>query len=398
MNKKEAAEIRRLLTKDHCRIQKIAGCFVGEDGEIIADLNETWMAMPEEEVAKYCELFRKTLTGKFGKNLFNMEFPVHEETVGGKQHQLYQLLLSKLDDPDLVSDFLERIRSAAQVGSRYVILLAFGVYDIPKRTHDGMENEDASEDIYPFLLCDICPVAAGKEGLCFDEDTLHFIDKKSDLTVQMPETGFLFPAFNDRNTDIHEALWYAKKQEERHLELIDEILGTDADLPQTEKVQKEVFRGLVENALGRNCDFENVKAVAEAVNEMLTEETQAEKAGGEAEPVELGKTEIRRILAESGARQDALGDSFEEEFDSQVGEGKTLRAENIGGQKTMQIKSPSVKISVKSDMSSMITTKIIDGVEYLCIPLQDDIELNGIRVLSKAPQNDEGDKSTSDRA
>ena len=46
-----------------------------------------------------------------------------------------------------------------------------------------------------------------------------------DWIVDMPSLGFLFPAFNDRNTDLHSLLYYSKNAEELHETLIDEILG-----------------------------------------------------------------------------------------------------------------------------------------------------------------------------
>ena len=37
----------------------------------------------------------------------------------------------------------------------------------------------------------------------------------------------------------------------------------------------------------------------------------------------------------------------------------------------------------------MITTKVIDGREYILIPVQDDIELNGIRLLTTRMDKEE---------
>ena len=138
----------------------------------------------------------------------------------------------------------------------------------------------------------------------------------------------------------------------------------------------------MEQTLGRDCDFENVKNLTDALDEMVKQSEDSE------EPLELGKTEVRRILNDSGVKPQAM-EQFEETFDQEVGEGKTFRAENIAGRTVMEIKSPSVKISVKSEMSSMITTKVIDGREYILIPVQDDIELNGIRLLTTRMDKEE---------
>ena len=388
MDKKAVAEIKRIFTKDHCRIDKIAGCFAGEDGAVIADLKETFHAVPEEEMVKYLELFRKVLSGKFGRNLFEMEFPISEEQAGGRQTQLYSLLRSDFTDQKQIRALCERILQSLDRAGRHLILLGTGAYDIPSKTSDGEELEDASDYVYQFVVCCICPVVEVREGLCYDEQAMTFVNKKSDLGVQMPVLGFLYPAFNDRMPDIHSILYYAKSEDERHIELIDELVGAE-DVPPTETVQKEIFTELVEKTLGRDCDFDSVKALTETVNEMIREDQEQNNP----EPLELGRTQIRRLITETKAVEDrsAVETSFEqayEEYEDMVGRAP-IKAESIGGRTVMEIKSPSVKITVKSDMTSLITTRILDGREFLLIPVQDDIEVNGIRILPRRAEEAE---------
>ena len=56
-------------------------------------------------------------------------------------------------------------------------------------------------------------------------------------------------------------------------------------------------------------------------------------------------------------------------------------AENLIDTSKLEVKSPSMKISVKADMSDMLKTRVIDGMEYLLIPVTDELEVNGIRIL-----------------
>lgn len=387
MDKKAVSEIRGILRKDVCRIDKITGVFVDEQGQVITPVRDTWRALPEEETEKYCELFRKVLTGKLGKNLYNLGFPLEEEQEGGAQNRLWKLLKSSLDDAALLQNFLDTVRSKVAMDGRYLILLAYGAYDIPKKTADGQDLEDASEDVYLFLVGCVCPVKEVKEGLCYDEETLTFVNKRSDLGVQMPETGFLYPAFNDRLPDIHSLLWYAKNEDNRHPELMDALVGENADRPLTEKAQQEVFADVVEKTLGRDCSFHNVMSLSQNLEEAIKDEKD------DPEPYELGKTEVRRLLSDSVDTPAAVHENFEQVFDEQVGEGKTLTAENLGGSSSMRLKSPSISITVKSDMAVMLTSKVIDGREYILIPVQDDLTLNGIRILPSAQSNSGPDAS-----
>ena len=377
MDKKAIAEIRKLMTLKNCRIDRIRGCYVDENREIVTELHETFLALEESTVEKYCEIFRQTLGGKPGKNLFNLEFPLEEEAPGGRQDMLNRLLQSGLEDKALVRAFFDKVIETAAFPEKYLILLAHGVYDIPGRTSDGIDMEDASDYVYSFILCSLCPVILLKEGLCYDSETRSFLDRRNDWAVQRPDTGFLFPSFNDRGTDLHQSLFFARRPDELDEEIPAELLGCPMPLP--EEDQRGVFKNVVEVTLGRDCDFENVKNVHEAIGQIVEEE----KDSGE--PARIEKVQLRRILYENGAPQESL-ETFDQAFDEAVGEGGSLMAENVADIKKLEIKTPSLRITVKAEMADMIRTRFIDGVEYLTIPVADDIEVNGIRILQSRKQ------------
>ncbi|HAB94610.1 MAG TPA: hypothetical protein DCF49_07600, partial [Lachnospiraceae bacterium] len=135
-----------------------------------------------------------------------------------------------------------------------------------------------------------------------------------------------------------------------------------------------LFKSMVEETLGRNCDFENVRGINDAVSELI------EQNKDSGEPVQIEKEQMRRMLYENGADQSVLGD-FDRAYDEAVGEGVPLMAENLIDTSKLEVKSPSLKLSIKSDMSSMLKTRVIEGMEYLLIPVTDELEVNGIRIL-----------------
>ncbi len=99
MNKKEIAEIKKLFKKDYNGITRICGCYVDAEKNKRLELREAFYSLPEEEMFKYVDIFRKTLSGTLGKNLMNMEFPAEEETgEEGKQKFLMELLQSGLQN------------------------------------------------------------------------------------------------------------------------------------------------------------------------------------------------------------------------------------------------------------------------------------------------------------
>ena len=52
---------------------------------------EAFLSLPEEEIYKYLDIFRKSLSGTLGKNLLNMEFPLEQEMGEGTQKSLMAL-------------------------------------------------------------------------------------------------------------------------------------------------------------------------------------------------------------------------------------------------------------------------------------------------------------------
>ena len=371
MDKKAISEVRKLV-RPSGSIDRIRGCYVNEEGNEIRQLRDSIAAMEDESLEKYCEILRGALSGKLGRNLFNMEFPLKEEMEGGRQTLLYRLQQSELRDDDLLTEFFDKVREHFRSADKYLILLIHGNYDIPAKGTDQLDMEDASDYVFSYLVCCICPVILMKEGLCYDEEACTFLDRRQDWAVQKPVSGFLFPAFNDRQPDIHSLLYYCRKEDERHEEISSDLLG--CVLPIAEADQKELFKSMVEQTLGRNCDFENVRGINDAVTELI------EQNKDSGEPVQIGKSQIRQMLYENGADQTVLSD-FDEAYDEAVGEGVPLMAENLIDTSKLEVKSPSLKVSIKSDMSSMLKTRVIDGMEYLLIPVTDELEVNGIRIL-----------------
>ena len=375
MNKKEINEIKKQFTPEHCTITRICGCYVDGEKNKKTELAQTFLTLTEEENFKYFTIFKSTLSGTLGKNLLNMEFPNDQEKEGGTQEFLLRLKNSKLEDDKLVEEFYDKVIATYNYGENYYIILIYGVYDVPGQTTDGIENEDASEYVYDYVLCSICPVKLTEAGLCYNEKNNQIESRIRDWVVAAPVHGFLFPAFNDRMTDVHGLLYYTKNSELMQEDFIDGTLGCGA--PLSFKAQQETFQDIIENTLGEQCDFETVKTIHENLNEYVEERKDAP------EPPELDKTEIKKLLADSGVKAEAI-DSFETAFDSIVcnEEQPKFAAATVASTKSFDIKMPDVVIKVKPERTDLVETKIIDGRQYIMIEVNDNIEVNGINVHS----------------
>ncbi|NBH35097.1 DUF4317 domain-containing protein [Clostridiaceae bacterium] len=371
MVKKEISELKRLYTPSSCSITRICGCYVDGEKNKKTQLKEAFLSLPEEDMFKYFEILRKTLSGTLGKNLINLDFPLDTEKEGGTQEFLLNLRNSRLQDDELLEAFYDRIIEAYEYTGNYLILLIHDAYDIPGRTSDGLNMDDASDEVYHYILCSICPVDLSKPGLSYNEIENTFQNRTRDWVVGMPELGFLFPAFNDRSTDIHSTLYYSKNANDLHDAFIEQLLG--CPLPLAADFQKETFQTIIEETLGDACNYDTVKTIHENLSEMLEEHKDAP------EPLILDKYQVKSLLENSGVEQEQM-EAFDKHFDETAGEKAAIFASNIINSRAFEVKTPDVILKINPDRTDLVETRQIDGRQCLVIAIDGGIEVNGIIV------------------
>jgi transcriptional regulator of met regulon len=380
MVKQEINEIKKLFKQSNCSITRICGCYVDGEKNKKTEFKEAFLALPEEEMFKYFEILKKSLSGTLGKNMINLEFPLASEAAGGTQEFLLKLRDSKLKDDALLDEYYDKIIESYEYVGNYLILVIHDAYDVPGRTSDGIDMEDASDEVYEYILTSICPVNLSKPGLSYNAVENTFQNRVRDWVVDMPETAFLFPAFNDRSTDLHSTLYYSKNAELLKESFIENLLG--CPLPLSAGNQKETFHTLVEETLGDSCSIETVKSIHEKLNEMVEEHKE------ELQPLMLDKNEAKTLFAGSGVSNEIM-EEFDRHFDETAGEDTSLMVSNVMDARNFEVKTPDVVIKVKSERTDLIETKVIDGLECLVVRLDGGVEVNGITVRSSSPSSDD---------
>lgn len=371
MNKKEVLEIRKQYKPEECSITRICGCYVDGNKEILAQSKEAFLSLPDEEIFKYLTIFKQTLSGTIGKNLLNMEFPLEQEMPGGTQDFLLQLRDSKLQDDMLLEEFYQKIIEHYNYGENYYIILIHVAYDVPGKSTDGNEMFDASDEVYDYILCSICPVHLSKEGLCYNPATNQMENRIRDWLVEPPVKGFLFPAFNDRSNDIHSLLYFSKQAEDLQPEFIENALG--CTFPMSAGSQKDTFQAVIMNTLGESCEYEVIRNIHDNLQEII------EEAKESPEPPVLTKPEFKRLLANSGASNESM-EQFDTSFDCIAGEKAEFLVSNIAETRKFSIETPDVVIKVSPERTDLVEQKIIDGIPYLLIPMTTEVEVNGVRI------------------
>ncbi|PXV95682.1 uncharacterized protein DUF4317 [Lachnotalea glycerini] len=300
MNKKDVFELKNRFKKTGCTFTKMCGCYVNAAKETLVNFNETFLNLEEDEFYKYLEIAKKTLSGTVGNNLIELNFPLEEEDQGGKQQFLMGLRESKLKNEGLLETFYQLIIDSYDYAGNYLILVFHDAYDVITKTSDNSKL-DESEEVYEYLLCAICPVTLTKPGLGYLEDKNKIGPRNRDWVVGVPETGFIFPAFTERSTDIHSAMFYTKNASEPHNELVELTLGCPPKATATE--QKNTFHTIIKNAIN---DSEKTTIVIGEIQESLNQivEEQAQISKDSEEPVILTAESVLDVLTESALPRD----------------------------------------------------------------------------------------------
>lgn len=370
MYKKEVAEIKKQYTKDRCPATRICGCFVDGEKNKKAVFEESLLSMPEEDLFKYMDILKKIMSGNIGKALHNLDFPIKEESAGGKQHQLMELKKSNLLDKGALNIFYDDVIQSLDYVGNYLILLAYGVYDIPQKGTDNKAMDD-SDEVYEHIICCICPVNLSKPGLSYQGDTKCFASRVLDWLAEPPILGFLFPAFNERSADIHSMLYFTKKMDDTAKSFVNGVLGSYTPMPAQE--QKDCFASIVSSVMGTECTYENARDVHEEIAQMIEDQNEQET------PCVLSKEDVRRMLEACGASNEQMAD-FDQSYDAIAGEDTVFQADNITDTKKMEIQTDDVLVHVNPVRADLVKTAVIDGQNCLVIKIEHGMTVNGVLV------------------
>ena len=374
MNDKEIGEIRRHLRRDRSNITKIYGCFVNDNREIITEFSQSTGMMPENEGDKYFALFKRVLSGSVGKNLIDLSFKTAQVAQGAPEHKLLMDLREcKLSDDELLHGFFQKIIDTVTLEGNYLILIGCDSYDVPFKGKDDISDADKSEEVYTYLICAICPVKQTKANLHYVPEEKLFHDGAMNQPVSAPVLGFLFPAFDNRSTNIYNALYYTHDIKVSQDALIEALFNTPVPMPAAE--QKKCFEALLTTALGEDCNLD----VVQTVHDQLCERIELHKEAKVAEPLLIAKADVKETLASCGVSEEHLA-KWSVDYDETFGFEADLHPKNIIDTKRFEVKTPDVSIQVDPTRSDLIETRTIGGVKYIMICADENVEVNGVSI------------------
>lgn len=373
MNTKEIGEIRRRQRRDRSNMTHIYGCYVNDNQEIISEFRQSVGIMPENEAEKYFALLRRSLGGTLGKNLIEINFST-AQVAGSEEHKLLMDLRgTKLQDESVRNAFYKKIMENLNLDTSYVILLGCDSYDVPFKSRDGETQVDNSDENFTYILCAVCPVKQTKATLHYIPESKEFHDGNMANVITAPELGFLFPAFDNRSTNIYNALYYNKNPKDNHETLAQALFNTAIPMPAAQ--QKQSFAVLLSASLEEECSMD----VVQSIHEQLTQQIAMHKESKVPEALLIDKEQVKDVLEGCGVSEGHIA-KFSIDFDETFGFEAQLHPGNVIDHKKIEIQTPDVIIKVAPDRGDLIETRVLGGVEYILIRADESVEVNGVDI------------------
>lgn len=372
MNEKEVAEIRRRFNPQKTNITSVHGCYVNENRETVAEFNQPLASLTQDETEAMLSLLKKLLSGGLDKNLIDIEFS-NEQVLNGEEHKrLLKLRNSSLGEETELKKLFSDITDTIRVEGPYLILAAADHYDVFTYREDGKKDED-STDLFNYFICGIFPVKTTKPQLSFAAFDSTFKNIVANSVITAPLLGFMFPSFDDRAANIYNTLFYTKDSAADNSEIIDRLFKAEPPMPAAE--QRETFNSLLNAATEEDSNLEIIKNIQDEIGGMIAEH----KESKEREPLSVSRDDICDILRSSDIEDEKI-EIFKTGFDESFGEKARLNPQNLVETKRLELTGADISIKINPERSELVETRVIDGVKYILIRADEEIEVNGVPI------------------
>jgi len=372
MNEKEVGELRRRQRRERSNMTAIYGCYVNENKEVISEFRLSTGIMPENEADKYFAMIRKVLSGSLGRNLIDITFKT-AQVAGSPEHKMLMDLRADLKNDELRESFYKKIIDSVVLEGNYLILLGCDSYDVPFKSKDDSFQSDSSEENFTYILCAVCPVKQTKATLHYVPEEKTFHDGAMLQQVSAPAIGFLFPAFDNRATNIYNALYYTRDVKQSQEAFVEAVFN--APIPKPAEEQKRSFEALLATSLGEDCSLD----VVQTVHDELCQRIEMHKESKIPEPLTVGKEDVKEVLSSCGVSKEHVA-KFSVDFEEVFGLDAQVHPKNIIDNKRFEVHTPDVSIKVSPERSDLIETRVIGGIKYILICADEDVEVNGVSI------------------
>lgn len=362
MNKKEITEVRRkfFAESDTLVMNHVLTVVVNPNHETqkVRYKNIAFAAVIDDyERSIYYNTLKKILSTKLGKKLVEYRFPNSAYEDGKSQSVLYNITQSAFVNEEDTENFVNQIVENFKSDVPYAIIAAHCTYTVFKKNKADECDKYSSEE-YKFIITAICPIKHSDGTLAYNfskDEFINSVDNKLSIS-RIPSDGFLFPAFNDRSSDINSVMYYTKSPKNPNLSMVEDVLGCTFMLSPLQ--ESESYKTLLKDISGDNLSYELIIAMEKEIQAFIDANKNS------TEPPLLNKRELYNMLSRSFNQldidEDRL-DAFDAMYNHIVGMNIPLTATNLIDSKIL-IEVAGASLSVQNPVVCDVEPVSIDGV------------------------------------
>lgn len=371
MTERELREIKRRFRPEKSNIPRIVGCLVNGNKQIVSKINQS-IEISESDVGEsLLKVMKKTLSGGLGTNLHDVKFSTKQVSEAEEHKLLMDLRATSLKDAEVLDKFYAKVIESVSFEGNYVILLANDIYDVFTKSSDDL-GEDSSE-VFNYVICAICPVKDTPEAISFKESDCLFHTASISSVLSSPALGFMFPSFDDRKTNIYDALYYTRSIADEYPDFCKNVFAAESPMPP--KVQKETFNGCLSEVLSEECTLDVVRSVQSQIAEIV----EAHKESKDPEPLTITKATVKTVLENCGVAEEKI-EKLGEALDESFGTNASLTPKNVVTFNKFELSTPDVTVKVDPEHRDLVSVQTVGGEKYVMIRVTGTVEVNGVNV------------------
>lgn len=375
MNKKEVSEIKRVVKIDnpYCVLNKLFITMVNADGDLVFAMNPSVYTLTEREQNMYYDIFRNMLSTNVGKKFIQYDFENESFESIGAQNIMLTNIQQGFNNVDVRTALLDRIVNNLRYTGPYAIVTGYFTYTVRHKNKADEENKYSEED-FKFMLTAICPAQIVDSGFSYNYATMEF-STESDPKLYInskPTDGFMFPAFDNRTSDLSSVMYYSKSPKTFNDSIILDVLQAKFEL--SPMSQTDVFQKLLQDTFGERLDYQLLYLINSYIQEYV------ENFAGDTKPTMLGVGELTSII------RDLFEDGEEEKFETLYKaycDKIEFDSVNLISKK-MKLQTSEYSLSFNCINGSKVTAKVVDSMRAIQLTTEDNLlDVNGVVVSMK---------------
>ena len=375
MNKKEVSEIKRVVKIDnpYCVLNKLFITMINADGDYVFAMNPSVHTLTEREQNMYYDIFRNMLSTNVGKKFIQYNFEKEAFESDGAQNIMLTNIQQGFNNVDVRTAFLDKIVNNLRYTGPYAIVTGYFTYTVRHKNKADEENK-YSEEEFKFMLTAICPAQIVDSGFSYNYATMEFsTESYPKLYINSkPTDGFMFPAFDNRSSDLSSVMYYSRSPKTFNDSIILDVLQAKFELSPI--AQTEVFQKLLQDTFGERLDYQLLYLINNYIQEYV------ENFTGDTKPTFLGVGELTSIL------HDLFDEGEEEKFEALYKaycDKIEFDSVNLIAKK-MKLQTSEYALSFNCTYGSKVTAKVVDSMRAIQLTTEDNLlDVNGVFVSMK---------------